>query len=469
MKTPQPWYNNLLGSGTNIFGAGTDIDMQRNKKLGLLEKTDIDQARNASLTKGLIGSVVGYLAQPKNEDYGSGLPYIFKGLQQGMKSAQQPFDALKDKASANLKLDELIDTQETKKFADADIADFIKRNPEYNGIQNLENRDAIIAKAMEQLGTYKYKGANGGDWKYEEQEILAEMDKLRSEGMTDEMKIKSQAFENVRARKHPMKEESAYSTYIGTEGAKGDMAIINGAKRGAEQVARLDQALELINSTSTRTGAFAGVLKQIDKAKYMIGVGDQAKIQKSISNTELLEALLGGDVFPMIKELGIGARGLDTPAEREFLQKVMTGEITMNRDTLMKLTIMRRNNFAEAVEIYNRKYDGDGWKRIKESALGADLQRMEYATGKDSAFVSKLFQQIDGKKQTLSLHADGSIFNEATGEQLTELDYDLYSDENKGVFMRDGDEIGNKYGFNFREKAQVGDTIQNAVEPYEKN
>ena len=467
MKTSQPWYNNLLGSGTNIFGAGTDIDMERNKKLGLLEKTDVDTARSASLTKGLIGSVVGYLAQPKNQNYGSGLPYIFKGLEQGMKSAQKPFDDLKDKASSNLKLDELIDKDATKKFADADVADFIKRNPEYNGIQNLENRDAIIAKAMEQLGTYKYQGENGGDWKYEEQEIMAEMQKLRAGGMTDEVKIKSQAFENVRSRKHPMKEETAYDNYIGIEGAKQDMAIIDGAKRGVGQVIKLDRALALINNTGTRTGAFAGMLNQVDKIKYMTGIGDQAKIQASVSNTELLEALLGGDVFPMIKELGIGARGLDTPAEREFLQKVMTGQITMNRDTLMKLTIMRRNNFAQAVEEYNKKYDGDGWKRIKESKLGADLQRMEYPKGKDSAFIKTLYQKIDGVKQPLSLHADGTIFNDATGKQLTEADYDIYSPNNHDLFRREGDEVGDKYGFKYSE-AQAGETIPVQQDPFKK-
>ena len=427
MKTPQPWYNNLLGSGTNIFGAGTDIDMERNKKLGLLQKSDVDTARNASLTKGLIGSVVGYLAQPKNQNYDSGLPYIFKGLQQGMKSAQEPFDALKDKASANLKLDELINKQETKKFADADVADFIKRNPEYNGIQNLENRDAIIAKAMEQLGTYKYKGQGGGDWKYEEQEILAEMEKLRAGGMTDEVQIKSQAFENVRARKHPMKEQTEYEKVLGAEGAKKDLAIIAGAQRGASQVVKLDRALELINKTSTKTGAFAGMLNEVDKVKYMTGVGDQAKIQESVSNTELLEALLGGDVFPMIKELGIGARGLDTPAEREFLQKVMTGAIPMNRDTLTKLTIMRRNNFVEMAKRYNEKYDGKGWERLKNSEIGSQLKRMEYNEGKDSAFVQNMFRDhpVTGKEQVIQLHADGSMWDANTGERIEDSSYDI--------------------------------------------
>ena len=39
------------------------------------------------------------------------------------------------------------------------------------------------------------------------------------------------------------------------------------------------------------------------------------------TNTQLLEALLGSDVFGMIAILGIGARGIDTPAERDFLIK----------------------------------------------------------------------------------------------------------------------------------------------------
>lgn len=36
---------------------------------------------------------------------------------------------------------------------------------------------------------------------------------------------------------------------------------------------------------------------------------------------------MGADVFAMLKPLGIGARGLDTPAERKFLQEVLTGKI----------------------------------------------------------------------------------------------------------------------------------------------
>ena len=462
MNTPQPWYNNLLGSGTNIFGAGSDIDMERNKKLGLLQKSDVDTARNASLTKGLISSVVGYLAQPKNQNFDSSLPYIFKGLQQGMKSAQEPFDALKDKASANLKLDELIDTQETKKFADADVADFIKRNPEYNGIQNLKNRDDIIAKAMEQLGTYKYKGADGSDWKYEQQEIMAEMEKLKQQGITDPVKLKAMAFENVRARKNPPKELSAYDTAIGAKGAERDIKLIEGAEMAVGQIAKLDRAMQLVRDPNTSVGQFANEFLAIDKAKYMVGIGDKAKLSDQISTTEVLDAMLGSDVFPMIKSLGIGARGLDTPAEREFLQKVMTGAIPMNRDTLTKLTIMRRNNFVEMAKKYNEKYDGKGWDRLKNSEIGNQLKRMEYNSGKDSAYIKNLYRDnpATGKPQVLKLHADGSIFDANTGEEVYDAGYDIYDTRNN--FNLETDQVGNRYGITYN-KPVVGQNLPEAT------
>jgi hypothetical protein len=81
------------------------------------------------------------------------------------------------------------------------------------------------------------------------------------------------------------------------------------------------------------------------------------KSGKTVSDTELLDTMLGSDVFPMIKALGIGARGLDTPAEREFLRKVMTGTITMNKETLVKMTKIRRDIAARAIEKWNKRID----------------------------------------------------------------------------------------------------------------
>tara|TARA_R110001606_G_C14989362_1_gene605564 strand:- start:209 stop:598 length:390 start_codon:yes stop_codon:yes gene_type:complete len=67
--------------------------------------------------------------------------------------------------------------------------------------------------------------------------------------------------------------------------------------------------------------------------------------------------MTGSDVFPMISSLGIGARGLDTPAERDFLISVMTGLPNMTLDTLKYMTKFRLQMYIDGMEKYNEKFD----------------------------------------------------------------------------------------------------------------
>jgi hypothetical protein len=86
----------------------------------------------------------------------------------------------------------------------------------------------------------------------------------------------------------------------------------------------------------------------------------------------------------MISSLGIGARGLDTVAEREFLRKVMTGSVALERDTLIKLTETRKNIAERAVKKYNEKVASgelDKYFKIK----GVQPQQLEIPKSDDSA------------------------------------------------------------------------------------
>jgi hypothetical protein len=49
-------------------------------------------------------------------------------------------------------------------------------------------------------------------------------------------------------------------------------------------------------------------------------LADLSRLPPGISDIEEQDRLVGSEAFPLIKALGIGARGLDTPAEREFLR-----------------------------------------------------------------------------------------------------------------------------------------------------
>ena len=128
---------NIFGTGANIFGAGTSMDMDKYKKAGLLEKADFDKAQDQSLMRGLLGGAIGYLAQPQNKGYGSITPYIAKGFQQGMEQAQKPFDKLSAKASQNSKLDDIIAKKEETKNLNSSIDEFITANPDYEAIRGL--------------------------------------------------------------------------------------------------------------------------------------------------------------------------------------------------------------------------------------------------------------------------------------------------------------------------------------------
>ena len=137
------WYNDVLGSGANIFGAGTSIDKDKYKKAGLLDKENFDKAETQSLTRGLLGTAIGYLAQPKNQNYGSSIPYLAKGFQQGMTQAQEPFKALTTNANQNAKLDTMITAKENKADYTKSIDTFIASHPEYgNVLKNMPQEQA---------------------------------------------------------------------------------------------------------------------------------------------------------------------------------------------------------------------------------------------------------------------------------------------------------------------------------------
>jgi hypothetical protein len=98
------WYNNLFG-GSNVFGAGPS-NTDALVTAGLISQDDIDKAQKQSLMRGLLGTAVSYISQPKNQGYGSALPYLGKAFMAGMEQAQTPYDNLTSKANMEMKMRE---------------------------------------------------------------------------------------------------------------------------------------------------------------------------------------------------------------------------------------------------------------------------------------------------------------------------------------------------------------------------
>ncbi len=104
----------VFGTGMNVFGAGGNGTNKQLEELGLLAPGAKEKAENQSLMRGLLGTAISYIAQPKNKGYGDSMPYIGKALQDGMVTAQTPFDRLKETASANQKIKAYKDEQTAK-------------------------------------------------------------------------------------------------------------------------------------------------------------------------------------------------------------------------------------------------------------------------------------------------------------------------------------------------------------------
>jgi hypothetical protein len=148
-----------------------------------------------------------------------------------------------------------------------------------------------------------------------------------------------------------MPAESARQTGYGKLGVEQNTAIFTSGQSAVRNISKIDETLDLIEKGTPTTGIGADLINNINRTKLLFT--DSKKNIKDVSDTELLNSLLGAEVFPQIGALGIGAKGLDTPAEREFLRQVMTGTINMNKDTLLRMTKLRKKYEEKSLNQYN--------------------------------------------------------------------------------------------------------------------
>jgi hypothetical protein len=105
-------------------------------------------------------------------------------------------------------------------------------------------------------------------------------------------------------------------------------------------------------------GSTIGFMSDINKLKNKVVASFGGKeAMKKVSDVEMINALMGAEVFPLIKALGIGARGMDTPAEREFMREVLTGSTTLTVETLLAMAAKRRAAQVRSVNDWNKQLE----------------------------------------------------------------------------------------------------------------
>jgi len=144
-----------------------------------------------------------------------------------------------------------------------------------------------------------------------------------------------------------------------------DMADIEAVRKAHKNIEKLDEVLKVIDEGKPNLGALQNVKQRLNE--LVAQFTNLPEAVERATDTQLLEALLGSDVFGMIAILGIGARGIDTPAERDFLIKVMTGEVKMTPEALRQMTYYRRKYSRQVIDEYNKRLDAGYYSDYQRS------------------------------------------------------------------------------------------------------
>jgi hypothetical protein len=168
--------------------------------------------------------------------------------------------------------------------------------------------------------------------------------------------------------------ETAFEKSVGAEVGKDVVALVKRIEAAPKNIAKIDEALGILKSGGAVTGFGAEARLNLERAKSLFA--NDIKAGKRVADTQILDALLGSDVFPSLQSMGLGSKNIDTPAEREYLRQVITGTIQLDSDALIRLTQIRRNVETNAIKDYNQKLNSGKFDKYSKAA-GQKLEKIE--------------------------------------------------------------------------------------------
>ena len=160
--------------------------------------------------------------------------------------------------------------------------------------------------------------------------------------------------------------ETAFESTVGRKTGENTVAFVERAQAAPKNIAKIDEALSILKSGGAVTGF--GAENRLNLERAMSLFGNDVKAGKRVVDTQILDALLGSDVFPSLQSMGLGSKNIDTPAEREFIRQVITGTIQLDNDALIRLTQIRRNVEANAIKEYNQKLESGRFDKYSKAA-----------------------------------------------------------------------------------------------------
>jgi hypothetical protein len=205
---------------------------------------------------------------------------------------------------------------------------------------------------------------------FQEQEMNAEKNAfINKNGREPNAEETAQLFATVGKRRVPQ-EKNPYQAKVVDQ----LFTLDNAARAAPQALENIDAEINLIDSGEVSTGFLGNVNQGINQVRALLG---DKKAAKSVTDTQVLESLLGADLLSQIKASGLTTRSFDTPAELENLRKALVGSTQLEPATIKKIALLRKKNIELLLETHGKRIDSGAYDDLY-SAYGEKPQKIVY-------------------------------------------------------------------------------------------
>ena len=148
------------------------------------------------------------------------------------------------------------------------------------------------------------------------------------------------------------------------------------AQGAAQRLESINNQISMIDKGEVNVG-FMGEIKQgVDKLRTAFG---DKQASERVTNTEILESVLGLDLMSAITTAGLTTRSFDTPAEMKNLRAAFVGGKELSPEAIKQIALFRRGVLQTLVNDYNQKVDQGVYNRLGE-AFNQPVKKIQLPT-----------------------------------------------------------------------------------------
>jgi hypothetical protein len=168
-------------------------------------------------------------------------------------------------------------------------------------------------------------------------------------------------------------DEGKQPDLFGAEVAKILIKQYSAAQNAVKSLARIDDQIAMIDKGDINVGFTGDVQQGIDKLKTLFGNKQAAE---RVTNTEILESVLGADLIAAIETAGLTTQAFNTPAEMKNLRTAFTGGTEISPAAIRQLAVFRRGVIETLVNRYNEDVELGVYERLGQS-YGKKIEKVK--------------------------------------------------------------------------------------------